>query len=110
MNLTVLGIFMKVDSLSSSIKPQAPSSITSKQPRNPEVNGSPVNASSSVEITQSLLKIRSESHNKAAFNSEKVTQIKAAIEQGRFEINSGAIADSLIATAHDLLNTQSNKQ
>lgn len=46
----------------------------------------------------------------AYFNSEKVNQIKAAIEDGRFEINSGAIADSLIATAHDLLNTQSSER
>lgn len=101
---------MKVDSLFNNIKPPAPNSITSKQARMPEVNGSPVNSSSSVEITQSLLKINSESHSKAAFNSEKVSQIKMAIEEGRFEIHSGAIADSLIATAHDLLNTQSSKQ
>jgi negative regulator of flagellin synthesis FlgM len=101
---------MKVDSLSNSIKSQAPNSITSKQARTPDVNGSPVNASSSVEITQSLLKLKSSSHSKATFNSEKVNQIKAAIEEGRFEINSGAIADSLIATANDLLNTQSIKR
>lgn len=101
---------MKIDSLSNSIKPQAPSSITSKQARNPDVNGSPVNASSSVEITQSLLELKGTSNSKATFNSEKVNQIKAAIEEGRFEINSGAIADNLIATAHDLLNTQSSKR
>lgn len=101
---------MKVDSLSNSIKPQAPSSITSKQAPNPDVNGSPVNASSSVEITQSLLELKGTSNSKATFNSEKVNQIKAAIEEGRFEINSDAIADNLIATAHDLLNTQSSKR
>jgi hypothetical protein len=72
---------MKVDSLSNSIKPQAPSSITSKQARNPDVNGSPVNASSSVEITQSLLKLKGTSHSKATFNSEKLTKSKQPLKK-----------------------------
>jgi anti-sigma28 factor (negative regulator of flagellin synthesis) len=47
---------------------------------------------------------------KIAKNVEKVNEIKAAIEDGRFEFDTAAIAEKLIATAHDLLNTQNLKR
>lgn len=38
-----------------------------------------------------------------AFDADKVASIKAAIAAGEFKINPGAIADSLIASAQELL-------
>ena len=41
------------------------------------------------------------------FDSAKVDQIKAAISEGRFQVNPHAVADSLIQTARDLVMAQS---
>ena len=42
-----------------------------------------------------------------AFDAGKVSEIKQAIAEGRFTINAGAIADSLISSAQELLGKQS---
>ena len=39
----------------------------------------------------------------ATFDAEKVKRISDAIRDGKFEINAEAIADKLIANAHELL-------
>lgn len=39
-------------------------------------------------------------------DSNKIAEIKQAISEGRFTINTGAIADRLIATAKDMIATQ----
>lgn len=40
-----------------------------------------------------------------AVNSAKIEEIKQAISEGRFQVNSGAIADQLITTVKDLIST-----
>lgn len=45
-------------------------------------------------------------NNVLPVNSGKIQEIKEAITQGRFQINPEAIADSLLATARELINTQ----
>lgn len=40
------------------------------------------------------------------FDSGRVSEIKQAIADGRFTINAGAIADRLIASAKELLDSQ----
>lgn len=40
-----------------------------------------------------------------AVNTAKVDEIKQAISEGRFQVNSGAVADSLINTVKDLIST-----
>ena len=42
----------------------------------------------------------------AVFDSARVSEIKQAISEGRFNINAGAIADRLIATARELVDAQ----
>lgn len=42
----------------------------------------------------------------AVFDSARVSEIKQAISEGRFNVNAGAIADRLIATARELVNSQ----
>jgi negative regulator of flagellin synthesis FlgM len=41
-----------------------------------------------------------------AFDSARVAEIKQAISDGRFTINAGAIADRLIASAKELVDSQ----
>lgn len=43
-------------------------------------------------------------------NSARIQEIKQAISEGRFKINPEAIADRLIDSARDLLNSQNNKR
>lgn len=40
------------------------------------------------------------------FDAERVSEIKQAISDGRFTINAGAIADRLIASAKELVDSQ----
>ena len=44
--------------------------------------------------------------NEAPFDAGHVEEIKQAIAQGRFNINAGAIADRLIASAKELVDSQ----
>ena len=44
--------------------------------------------------------------NAPLVNAAKVAEIKQAISQGRFQVNSGAVADSLIKTVTDLINAR----
>jgi len=46
------------------------------------------------------------SESEAAFDAERVAEIKQAIADGKFSINAGAIADRLIASAKELVASQ----
>ena len=46
------------------------------------------------------------SSDTSVFDGARVSEIKQAISEGRFSINAGAIADRLIATARELVNSQ----
>ena len=43
---------------------------------------------------------------KPPVNAARIQEIKEAISQGRFKVNPEAIADSLLETARDLVNSQ----
>jgi len=43
----------------------------------------------------------------ASFDAKKVQEIKAAIAEGRFQIDIGKVADSLISTARNLIESRS---
>ncbi|NRF70325.1 flagellar biosynthesis anti-sigma factor FlgM [Aquincola sp. S2] len=43
----------------------------------------------------------------SVFDAEKVRRIAEAIRDGKFEVNAEAIADKLIANAHELLSPRS---
>jgi negative regulator of flagellin synthesis FlgM len=47
---------------------------------------------------------------KPPVNTARIQEIKAAISEGRFKINPEAIADRLIESARDLLNSQGKRQ
>jgi negative regulator of flagellin synthesis FlgM len=48
--------------------------------------------------------MESSSTNPAAFNADKVAQIKQAISEGRFQVNSAMVADRLIANVRELID------
>ena len=45
----------------------------------------------------------------SVFATSKVNEIKLAISQGRFQVNSAKVADGLLNSVHDLLNAR-NRQ
>lgn len=51
-----------------------------------------------------LRSMESSSTNPAAFNADKVAQIKQAISEGRFQVNSALVADRLIANVRELID------
>lgn len=59
-------------------------------------------ASSNVQLSGQV------SDTSATFNADKVAEIKAAIAEGRFQVNANAVADGLISTVQDLLRSQSH--
>lgn len=44
--------------------------------------------------------------NTPVIDANKVAQIKQAISEGRFQVNSGVIADRLIQSVRDLISSQ----
>lgn len=56
------------------------------------------------DLASQLLATESES----PFDAGRVEEIKQAIAEGRFSINAGAIADRLIASARELVDSQQN--
>ena len=53
-----------------------------------------------------LRSIESNAASPAAFNAAKVAEIKQAISEGRFQMNSSVIADRLIASVRDLIDAK----
>ena len=90
---------MKIDS---PFKP-TPASV-SNRPAAPRPNASP--ASSTEAVSLSALASTMQGNEKPPLNSARIQEIKTAISEGRFKINPEAIADSLIETARDLVNSQ----
>lgn len=69
----------------------------------------PANQSSDVQLSLSgrLQSMETRESSGSPVDSAKVAAIKQAIAEGRFTINAGAIADSLISSAQELLGKQS---
>lgn len=57
-------------------------------------------------VSLSHLAGSTQASDKPPVNSAKIQEIKQAISEGRFKVNPEAIADRLIETARDLLNSQ----
>lgn len=87
---------MKIDS---SYKP-ATASITSKA-----APAQPVPAASTAEAVSLSPLAGSLRGNEAPVNSARIQEIKQAIAEGRFSINPEAIADRLLESARDLVNS-----
>jgi len=101
---------VKIDSSSSALP--LPPSGTGKarapvaQPGN---NAPSTPESTSVNLGASsaqLLGMGSSTASTSPVNTVKVAAIKQAISEGRFQVNSGAVADSLIKSVTDLISSQ----
>jgi negative regulator of flagellin synthesis FlgM len=101
---------VKIDSSSSAL-PLSPSGTgKARAPAaQPENNAPGTPESSSVNIGTSsaqLLGMGSSTVSSSPVNTVKVAAIKQAISEGRFQVNSGAVADSLIKSVTDLISSQ----
>jgi negative regulator of flagellin synthesis FlgM len=88
------------------------SSLTESSPRTPSKrsgNATTPNASSTnVHLGATAAQLRSLESSVAStpvVDASKVAEIKSAISNGRFEVNSGIVADKLIETAQELLRS-----
>lgn len=102
---------MKIDNTpplpASQIGELAPRSSNAK-PSGGSDSSTGVNQGTSVNLGATAAHMRTLEKNIAstpAVNDAKVAEIKQAISEGRFQVNSGAVADSLINTVKDLINT-----
>lgn len=66
-------------------------------------------ATDEVQISKSAQEIASSSSASSVFDASKVASIKTAISEGRFKVNSEMVADGLIATVRDLIQSRSSK-
>lgn len=93
---------MKIDS---SYIPTTPP-VTQRQTATPAASaGSAQEAVSLSQLAGSL-----QSSEKPPVNMAKIQEIKQAISEGRFKINPEAIADRLIESARDLVNSSSKRE
>lgn len=92
-----------------SVQTVAPSAITeervraqkqAEQPKAPA--GSNVKLSS---LSSQLREIEAGMDKSQSVDSKKVAEIKKAIEEGRFEVNSSAVADRLLENTREFLRT-----
>ena len=93
---------MKIDS---TYKPITPS-VASKQAPAQAPAATP--ATDAVSLSQLAGSLQSGEHSPV--NSARVQEIKQAITEGRFKINPEAIADHLIESARDLVNSSNRRQ
>lgn len=94
---------MKLDNINGSSNPTLGGTSSVRSNRSAS-NVTQSSTSSSVQLSEKALEAQS---NSEVFDSEKVAQIKAAIAEGRFQVNADAVADSLLRTARDLVQAQS---
>lgn len=92
---------MKIDS---SLKPVGPGTVSSNRPK---ATASDASSGSAAEVKFSAASAQlSGASSGAPIDGARIAEIKLAISEGRFKVNADAIADGLINTARDLLNSQ----
>jgi negative regulator of flagellin synthesis FlgM len=96
---------MKIDP---SLKTIAPAAVE-ERPRGQKSAEQPKSQSgASVKLSplsSSLREIEAGMDKNQAVDHKRVAEIKKAIEEGRFEVNSGAVADRLLENTRDFLRT-----
>lgn len=90
---------MKIDS---PFKPNT-APVSNRTPT-PRANSTPAASTEAVSLSNTAAALQG--NEKPPVNSARIQEIKTAISEGRFKINPEAIADSLIETARDLVNSQ----
>ena len=65
--------------------------------------------SAQVAISSTAQRAASAGADDGSFDAAKVQRISQAISEGKFTVNAHAIADTLVATAQELLSARANK-
>lgn len=102
MKIEKTGNSTSVGSLSDA-KGRAPAAKTSGNAKPTAPNSTSVHLGGSAAQLQSM---QSAMAGSPVVDAAKVAEIKQAISEGRFQVNSSVVADRLIASVKDLLNTQ----
>lgn len=103
---------MKIDKTSNKPLPnvtQAEARTRPQSARGQETNASAATSSTSVNLGATTVQLRNltgTTDTGPTVNAAKVAEIKQAISEGRFQVNAGAVADSLIQSVSDLLGAQ----
>lgn len=99
---------MKIDKSNSSLPPPSKAETTARA-ATPKAENTPSSPNGvSVNLGTTSNQLRSMEVNIAStpmVDAKKVAEIKQAISDGRFQINSGVIADSLISNVEDMINS-----
>lgn len=93
---------MKIDS---NFKPVASGSVSGNRPKAEPAGARAGAPAAEVKISTASAQLAGASSG-APVDGARIAEIKQAIAEGRFQVNAEAIADGLIATARDLLNSQ----
>lgn len=92
---------MKIDN---SLKPVGPGTVSSSRPK-ATASGTSAGSAAEVKLSTASAQLAGASSG-APIDGARIAEIKQAISEGRFTVNAEAIADGLINTARDLLQSQ----
>ena len=98
---------MRIDQAVANIPGAKVGSGSAKSAKTVDGSNEVVSSSDSVSISEDAKSIASASSSSAVFDAKKVAEIKAAISEGRFQVNSEMVADGLIASVKDLIQSRS---
>lgn len=91
---------MKIDS---SVLPLSTPTLRRQEGATPPTPKTPAPNSAEVQLSALAAQVKGSG---APVDKAKIDEIKQAIAEGRFTINAGAIADRLLNTAKELVNSQ----
>jgi negative regulator of flagellin synthesis FlgM len=97
---------VKIDKLSQPL-PASTLAESAARTSNEKASAAPQQSSSSVSISSTatqLGKMQASISNTPVVDANKVAEIKLAISEGRFQVNSGVVADRLIQSVRDLIS------
>lgn len=100
---------MKIDQLVASIPSAKVGTPSAKSSKSVDGGAEVTKDSNSVQISDNAKSIAAAGASNAVFDAKKVADIKAAISEGRFQVNAEMVADGLIATVKDLIQSRANK-
>ncbi len=99
---------MKIESSSNNANIQISNKTADRASKS--LDSSELNAAthSNVQLSDYLQLHKINSDSTISFNAAKVEEIKTAIAEGRYQVSTKAITESLLTTARDILKSQRN--